>query len=101
MDQNRATQFFGFLNKTNGRSDDILLNNILNVILGPFVCQEINTSQLGTIFAVLTGTIDYMGDLVHLEPLYILLMINESTCAMYSSAMKIPSQILVGMESSY
>ncbi len=65
--------FFSLLNKANSGANNILLDDILYIILGPLISQEINAIELGAVLRMLSGTIDNMSDLIHLEPFEILL----------------------------
>lgn len=69
--------FFGLFNKTDCSSNNVLLDDILDVILGPFVCEEIDTWEFGVVFAVFACAVDDVGYLVHLQPFDILLIVKK------------------------
>lgn len=46
MNKDRAALFFGLLDETYSCSDDILLDNILNIVFGPFVGEKVNSIHL-------------------------------------------------------
>ena len=73
MNKHRATLFFRFLDETDCSSDDILLNDILNVILGPLIREKVNPTHLIGVFAMFSRAVDNMRDLIHLKPFYILI----------------------------
>ncbi len=73
MNKHRATLFFRFLDETDRSSDDILLNDILNVILRPLIREKVNPTHLIGVFAMLSWAVDNMRDLIHLKPFYILI----------------------------
>ena len=58
--------FFSLFNKANGGANNILLDDILYIILGPLISQEINPIELGAVLTMLSCTIDNMRDLIHL-----------------------------------
>ena len=72
MNEDRAANFFGFLDEGNSSADDVLLDDVLDVVFGPFISEKVDSGKFGVIFAVFACAIDYVGDLVHLEPLNIL-----------------------------
>ena len=64
--------FFGLLNKTDGGSDDILFDDVLDVVFGPLICEKIDTGEFGIILAMFACAVDDMSAWVHLEPLDVL-----------------------------
>ncbi len=80
VNKNRATLFFGFFNKGNSGTNNILFDDILYIILRPLISEEINTIELGGVLRMLTCTIDNMRDLIHLEPFDILFYAGGYLC---------------------
>lgn len=76
MDKDGATLFFSFLNKTNSGAYDILLDDILNIIFGPLIGQEIDACEFGTVLTMFACAVDDMSDLIHLKPFDILFRAN-------------------------
>lgn len=78
MHKDWSTLFFGLLNKTDRSTDYILLNDVLNVVLRPFVCQEIDSVDTICVFAMFASAVYYMSNLIHLKPLYVLIVWNRN-----------------------
>ena len=66
MYKDRAALFFGLLYKTDRCADDILFDDILDVIFGPFICKKIDAGEFGTVLTMFTRAINDMCDLIHL-----------------------------------
>ena len=83
--------------KVDDCADDNLICYILDIILWPLKRQKRDFVDIPTVFYLFSGTVDDMGNFVGLEKIDIL---NErvDTWAMWWSAMKMPSTILIGME---
>ncbi len=77
MNKDGATLFFGFLNKANGSSNNILLDDVLYIIFGPFIGQKVDSIELTGVFGMFPGTVDYMCDLIHLKPFHILYWLRD------------------------
>ena len=97
VDKNGAVLLPGLFDKTKNGVDDILVDNILNAVLGPVKGEEAHPFDCGIVLGVSACAVDNMGNLVEAEPLDVLSRWSN-TCAIMSSPMKMQSVILTGME---
>ena len=86
-----------FFDEIDDCADYNLICYILDIILWPFKCKKRDIINIPAVFYLFSCTVDDMGDFIGLEKIDIL---NDrfDTWAIWWSAMKIPSTILIGTE---
>lgn len=100
MYQNSTMLLFCLLNEANNSIDDILVDDILDIGLGPIESKEAHSSNSSVILWLPTCAIDYVGNLIQGQPFYVLRRV-KNTWAIISSPMKMQSLTFVGIEISY
>ena len=72
VDKNGAVLLPCLFDKTKNGVNDILVDNILNAVLGPVKGEEAHPFDCGIVLAVSACAVDNMGNLVETEPLNVL-----------------------------
>lgn len=70
--ENSSVLSFGLFDEVDDCIDDILINDVLNIVLGPVEGQETHSFDCRVVLAVSSCAVDDMGDLIERQPLDVL-----------------------------